>query len=68
MTFLDREFVRIEQVGDDVVVVAGVEGDVIAAAFGYGADDGECAVAVERGDFDRAGVWDFAEAAPEIVR
>ena len=43
---------RREEVGEDVVVVAGIESDVVAAGLQHGADDVESAVAVERGDLD----------------
>ena len=57
-----------EEVGDDVVVVAGVEGDAGGAAgFGDGADDVEGLVAVEGGDLDGDEGLDFGGAAPEGV-
>src|SRR4029078_5075866 len=63
---VDCEVVLSNQIANDVVVVTGVEGDVVAAAFGSGADDDRRAVTVERGDFDRASVFDLAKAAPEL--
>src|SRR6476620_8150044 len=61
------ELVRRKKVAHDVVVVASVEGDVVAATFGYGANDGECAVAIKGGDFDGAHIWDVAEVTPEFI-
>ena len=58
---------RSEEVGEDVVVVAGVEGNVVAAGSEDGADDVECAVAVEGGDFDGDKFRDVGERAPERV-
>ena len=54
-----------KKVGDDVVVVAGVEGDVIAAGFHDGAHDVEGLIAVERGHLDGDDVFDLGEATPE---
>lgn len=54
-----------EQVGDDGVVVAGVEGDVVAADFGDGADDVDGLVAVEGGDLDSNDLGDGGETTPE---
>ena len=59
--------VRSEEVQDDVVVVAGVEGDVGPAGVGDGADDVEGLVAVEGGNLDGQNVGDFGEASPEGV-
>ena len=64
----DGEAERREQVGDDVVVVAGVERDVVAPGLGDGPDDVERLVAVERRDLDRDDVLDLGEAPPERVR
>ncbi len=58
---------RSEEVGEDVVVVAGVEGNVVTAGSEDGADDVECAVAVEGGDFDGDKFRDVGERAPERV-
>jgi len=58
---------RGEEVGEDVVVVAGVEGNVVAAGSEDGADDVECAVAVERGNFDGDKFRDVGERAPERI-
>ena len=54
-----------EEVGYDVVVVAGVKGDIVAAGFDEGADDVDGLVAIEGGDFDGDDVFDFGEAVPE---
>src|SRR5215210_7226279 len=56
-----------DQVDDDAVVVAGVEGDVGAPGFNDGADDVEGLIAVEGGDFDGDDVVDFGEAPPEFI-
>jgi hypothetical protein len=56
-----------EEVGEDVVVVAGVESDVVAAGFKDGADDVEGAVAVEGCDFDGDEAGDVGEGTPEAV-
>ena len=52
----------------DVVVVAGVQGDVVPARLGDGADHVERLVAVERRDLDRDDVRDLREPPPERVR
>ena len=59
---------RRQQVEHDVVVVAGVEGDVVAAGLGDGADHVERLVAVERGDLDRDDALDLGEPPPERDR
>ena len=56
-----------EEVGEDVVVVAGEKGDIVAAGREHGADDVEGAVAVKGGDFDRDEFGDAGEGAPEGV-
>src|SRR5690606_23159799 len=48
-----------EEIGDDVVVVSGVESDVVASGFEGGADDVDAVVAVERSDLDGNDVGDF---------
>ena len=63
-----REAVRRQQVQHDVVVVAGVERDVVAARLGHGADDVERLVAVERRDLDGDDVLDLGEPPPERER
>ena len=55
------------QVVHDGVVVPGVEGDVVAARLGDGADDVEGLVAVERGDLDRDHALDLGELPPERI-
>jgi hypothetical protein len=67
VTVADLEAEGGDEVGDDVVVVAGVEGDVVAAGLGDGADDVEGLVAVEGGHLDGDDVLDLGEAAPEGV-
>ena len=64
----DVEAVGREQIEDDVVVVAGVERDVVAAGFGDGADDIDRLVAVEGRHLDGDDVANFREAAPERER
>ena len=61
------EAIRREKVEEDVVVVAGVEGDVVAAGFGDCANHIDGLVAAEGGDFDRGDILDFGEASPEGV-
>ena len=56
------------QVGDDGVVVAGVERDVVAAGVDDGADHVEGLIAVERRDLDGDDGRYLGEAAPEGVR
>src|SRR5436190_1978096 len=63
-----HDLVGREQVVHDVVVVASVESNIVAAAFGNGADYREGAIAVEGGDLDCASVLDLAEAAPKFDR
>ena len=65
--FLARESIRREEIGHDVVVVARVESDVVAAGFKDRADDVEGAVAVERRDFDGDEAGDVGEGTPEAV-
>src|SRR3954451_5074803 len=59
-------FVRRDEVDYDVVVVAGVKSDIIAATFGNGADHGECAITVEGGNLDCASVFNLTKAAPKF--
>ena len=56
---------RRQQIGDDRVVVARVERDVVAAALGHAAVDVQRAIAIERRDLDRDDALDVEEAAPE---
>src|SRR5581483_8689064 len=57
-----------EQVADNIVIVAGIEGDLIdSAAIDDRSYDIECLVAIERRNFDGDHVWDFREPAPEFV-
>src|SRR5262245_36158329 len=57
---------RSEQIQNNVVVVAGVEGDV-ATGFGDGADDVEGLIAIEGSNFYGDDVFDLCELAPEFV-
>ena len=58
-----------QQIGDDVIVVAGVERDAILGVSLRDADrDVERAIAVERGDLDRHDVVDGGEPRPESAR
>ncbi len=58
-----------EQIGDDVVVVAGIERDAIfGTRLEHAAHHVERAVAVEGRDLDGDDVVDFGETAPEIGR
>ena len=59
---------RRDEVADDVVVVAGVERDVVAARFGDGADHVERLIAIERRDLDRHDPRNLRETPPERVR
>lgn len=56
-----------EEIGDDGVVVSGVERDVLAAGFRDGADDVEGLETVERCDLDGDDILDLGESAPERV-
>src|SRR5258706_6115489 len=55
------------EISDDVVIIAGVERDVVARRFGNGAHDIERLISVERGDLDGDDILDFAEFSPERV-
>src|SRR6202030_1195623 len=58
-----------EQVGNDVVVVAGVERDFRGASGLYHcAHDIQRLIAVERRDFNSDDILDFRELAPKRVR
>lgn len=57
---------RAQEVGDDGIIVAGVEGDVVATGVDHRADDLEGLVAIKRSDFDREDVFDGSEAGPKI--
>ena len=60
---------RRHEVGDDVVVVAGVERDaLLGVGLGNAEGDVERAIAVERRDLDRDHVVDRREPAPEGAR
>src|SRR5262245_12282035 len=59
---------RREEIKEDVVVVARVERDVIAADFRDSADHIERLVAIERRDLDGDDVLDPGKAPPERVR
>src|SRR6516162_10917883 len=48
--FFHLKDVRRQQVHNNVVIVAGIESDIVAARFGYGTDNVEGLVAVERGN------------------
>ena len=65
-TVAEAEFRK--QVGDDVVVVAGIEGDVVAARFENGADYVKRPIAVKGSDLYRDDALDVTEALPEIDR
>src|SRR5579884_2830937 len=57
-----------EQVADNIVIVAGIEGDLIdSAAIDDRSYDIERLVAIERRNFDGDHVGDFREPAPEFV-
>ena len=56
---------RCDQIGHDVVVIARVERDVIAARFDHRAHDIQRLVAVEWRDLDGHDVLDFRKATPE---
>lgn len=59
---------RSDEVVDDVVVVAGVEGDLVGAAGGGdAAEDIDGLIAIEGGHFDGDDVFDFGEAPPEGI-
>src|SRR3954453_17535241 len=62
------EAVRREQVEHDVVVITGVERDVVAARVGDGADNVDGLVPVERRDLYGDDVLDLGEPSPERIR
>ena len=64
----DRNRYGVSRSSHDVVVVAGVERDVVAAGLGDGADHVERLVAVERRHLDGDHVLDLGEPPPERVR
>ena len=55
-----------EKIQDDVVVVAGVKGDV-TARLGDGANYVERLITIKRSDFDGDDVFDFGKLSPEVV-
>src|SRR5205823_5550337 len=59
------EAVGRDQVHDDVVVVAGVQSDVVASCLDDCADDVDRLVAVEGSDLDGYDVFDLGELSPE---
>ncbi len=64
---VDRDLVRRQEVEQDVVVVAGVERDLVGpSGLRHGAEHVERLVPVERRDFDGDDVRDLGERAPEI--
>jgi hypothetical protein len=56
---------RRQQVDDDVVVIAGVEGDIIATGLDHRLDDVNRLVAVEGGDLHADDFRDLRKLAPE---
>ena len=54
-----------DQVHDDVVVIAGVEGDIVAARFGDGAHHIQSLVSVEGSDLDGDDIVNFRKSPPE---
>lgn len=65
--FFACKSIRREEIGHDVVVVAGVERDIITSGLDHGANDVDGLVAVERRDLDGDDVFDLREATPERV-
>ena len=61
------ERVRREQIQDDVVIVAGVKGDVVALGLDHGADHVQRLIAIERRDFDGDDIFDLGKAPPECM-
>src|SRR5205823_2551933 len=60
---------RRHQVEQEVVIVSGVQRDLVGAAgIGDGAHDVDSLVAIEWRDFNRDYVFDFGELAPKLVR
>src|SRR5579872_5478566 len=59
---------RSQEVHHDVVVVASIERNVIAARFNDRANDVDCLIAVERSNFDGYNRVNFGKTAPEVVR
>ena len=58
-----------QQIEQDVVVVAGVEGDVLnAPGLRQGAHDVDGLIAIEGRHLDRDHVFDFEELPPELIR
>jgi len=63
------EPIRCQEIGDDGVVVAGVERDLSGAShLGDGAHDVERPVPIERRDLDRHGIRNRGQAMPEGAR
>ncbi len=58
---------RGEQVGQNVVVIAGVQRDVHSAGIGHRAYDVQRLIAVERRNLDRHHVLNFREPSPEGI-
>ena len=58
---------RREQVHHDVVVIAGVERDVVTPRVDHGADNIDRLIAIERRDLDRGNIFDLGKLPPERV-
>src|SRR5258708_7737459 len=56
-----------EQVQDDVVIVAGIEGDIFSTCLDQCPDDIQRLIAVERRDLNRNDILDFSEASPKSI-
>ena len=56
-----------QKIGNDVVVIAGVECHVVSPALDDRADNIECLIAIERRDLDGDYLWNLCEFTPELV-
>ena len=63
----DVHGVRREQVAEDVIVVAGIQGDVVAPRFADGTNDIECPIAIERRDLHGPEIRNVRQLTPERV-
>src|SRR5579884_2123807 len=64
----DGKAIGREQIENDVIVIAGVQGNILAAGLGDGTNNIEGLVAIERRDLDGHHALNFEELPPEAIR
>ena len=63
----DLKAKRCQQIHDNVVVVSGVEGDLLPARLSHRPDDIQSLIAIERRNFNGDDVLNFGKSPPEYV-